>query len=97
VVLRPGAVADLKSIFTWVAEAADVATAIAYDQRIRAACRKLADFPGRGTPRERLMAGLRSVSFERRITIYYVIHERSVRVVRILGAGQDPAREFDVG
>jgi toxin ParE1/3/4 len=97
VVLRSGAVADLKSIFTWVAEEADLTTALAYDRRIREACRKLADFPGRGTPRDLLIPGLRSVAFERRATIYYLIGEKSVRIVRILSAGQDPAWAFKVG
>jgi len=97
VVLRPRAVADLQSIFTWVAEEAGLDTALAYDRRIREACEKLADFPRRGTPREPLMAGLRSLTFERRATIYYLIERNSVRIVRILGAGQDPARAFGRG
>lgn len=94
VVLRPGAVADLQSIFTWVADEAGLDTALAYDRRIRDACLRIANFPGRGSPRDLLMEGLRSLSFERRVTIYYLIAQRCVRIVRILRAGQDPARAF---
>jgi toxin ParE1/3/4 len=94
IVLRPGAVADLKTIFLYVAEQAGLGTAVAYDQRLREACRRLGDFPGRGTPQEALRAGLRSVPFRRRATIYYVVDERTVHIVHILSAGRDPRREF---
>ena len=94
VVLRPGAVADLKSIFLYVAEQAGAETATAYDGRLREACGKLADFPERGTSRDELRPGLRSIPFKRRATIYYVVRPRTVRIVRILQAGRDPRREF---
>ena len=97
VVLRPGAVADLKSIFVYVAEQAGHDAAVAYDQRLREACRKLADFPERGTPREALRPGLRSVRFKRRATIYYVVNAGTVHIVRILAAGRDSRREFGGG
>ena len=94
VVLRPDAVADLKSIFTYVAEQAGFDAAARYDRRLRDACGTLADFPNRGTPREDLAPGLRSIPFERRATIYYVVEREAVRIVRILHAGRDPGREF---
>jgi toxin ParE1/3/4 len=97
VVLRPLAVADLKSIFDWVAGEAGFDVALAFDQRLREACRALADFPRRGTPHPDLMEGLRSVVFERRTSLYYVVEERTVRIIRIVRAGQDPVRAFDRG
>jgi plasmid stabilization system protein ParE len=43
------------------------------------------------------MEGLRSVVFERRTSLYYVVEERTVRIIRIVRAGQDPVRAFDRG
>lgn len=65
-----------------------------YVLRIRNACEKLADFPNRGTPHDALLAGLRSVPFERRVTIAYFVQGEEVIIARILYAGRDLTREF---
>jgi toxin ParE1/3/4 len=97
VVLRPSAAADLKSIFLYLAGQAGLETAIAHDERLREACWKLGDFPERGTPREALGTGIRSIPVQRRTTIYYFGDGHTVSIVRILGAGLDAAREFGAG
>lgn len=91
---RPRARIDLKEIYDWAAEGADPGTADAYVKRIQLACGKLADFPNRGSPRDELEPGLHSISFERRATIYYRVEPKTVRIIRILGAGRDVDREF---
>jgi toxin ParE1/3/4 len=97
VVLAPSASDDLFSIYVYVAEAAGTLVADAYDARLRGACLKLGDFPGRGTPREELAPGLRSISFERRVTIYYRLVGSSVEIVRILHKGRLAQDAFPAG
>lgn len=91
---RPRARLDLKEIYDWVAERADPATADAYVQRLQGACARLSEFPARGSPRDELEPGLRSIPLSGRATALYRIEGRTVRIVRILGAGRDPLREF---
>ena len=93
-VYRPAAEADLHAIDDWIAEHADPLTAYAYVSRIHAACRSLTDAPDRGTPRDDLEPGLRSISFRRRATIYYRVDARVVEIVRILSRGADAGRAF---
>lgn len=92
--ILPDAEDDLFEIYTYVAKNGGAERADGYDHRIRAACRRLADFPNRGTPRNPLEPGLRSIPFERRATIYYRVAERVVEIVRILRRGLDVDREF---
>lgn len=92
---RPRARSDLREIYRWVADGADAQTAACYVARIQTACARLTAFPNRGSPREDLEPGLRSVAFEGRATIYYRVETARVRIVRILRAGRDPRREFD--
>ena len=95
VVLTATALDDLKSIFLYIADAAGIDIAEGYDRRIRGTCLSLADFPARGTPRDDLMPGLRSIAFERQATIAYRIEGRQVLILRILHHGRDPAQGFD--
>lgn len=88
------AIADLKEIADWIGDRADEDIGEAYVRRIEAYCHRLTHFPNRGSPQDDLEPGLRSIVFEGRATIYYRVEGRTVRVIRILGAGRDPAREF---
>lgn len=81
--LEPAA-ADLVAIHAWIEDAAGVDVADAYLARIKAHCIKLADFPHRGTPRDDLIPGARSLSFERRILIFYRVDARVVYVMHVV-------------
>jgi toxin ParE1/3/4 len=94
VVFTDDALDDLQSIFVYVASGSDPATAVVYDQRIREACLRIADFPHRGTPRDDLLSGLRTLSFERRGTIAYQVDGDTVRILGILHHGRDLNRAF---
>jgi toxin ParE1/3/4 len=85
---------DMVRIWIYVATTSGSARADDLDSRLQAACGKLAHFPRRGSPRDELGPGLRSVAFQRRATIIYRVCELAVEVTRILYAGQDPKREF---
>ena len=94
VVYRQSADDNLAAIYDWIADRADTDTALRYVLRIRNACEKLADFRYRGTPHDDLLASLRSVPFERRVTIAYLVKGDEVLIARILYAGRDLSREF---
>ncbi len=63
-----------------------------YIERIEACCTGLADFPERGTGRDSLRPGLRTLGFERRVLIAFHIGTDTVTIDRILYRGRD----FDV-
>ena len=86
--------ADLVSIYLWVEAAAGEAVAAAYQDRLRAACLALADFPGRGSPRPDLGSGVRSVAFERRAVIAYRELGETVEILAIAHRGRDLAQEM---
>jgi toxin ParE1/3/4 len=89
VVWRPDAQADLLALYDWIADRADPDTAFAYTAKIEAHALRLAQFPNRGTPRDDLIPGLRTVPYRRRVTIAYQVLEDCVEVLRLIQAGQD--------
>ena len=89
--------ADLESIYDWIADQADPHSAFAYVSRIEAACEKLTSFPNRGTPRDEIVPGLRTMTFERRAVIAYRCDAGTVLVVAILHHGRDPGSALRQG
>jgi len=89
VYFRPAAEADLVGLYEYIAEAAGTRTAAAYIDRIEAACMALADFPERGTRRDDILPGLRTVGFERRATIAFRVLRKRVEIVTIAYGGRD--------
>ena len=84
---RP-ALADLERIGDWVAANAGAQVALAYLDRIEAACAGLAEFPQRGTPRDDLGPAVRTISFEGRATIAYRAEADAVLILGIFHAGR---------
>ena len=66
---RPEAESDVFRLYDYIADEAGPAVAGGYIDRIEAACMALATFPERGTSRDDIRPGLRTVGFERRATI----------------------------
>ncbi len=89
---RPLAEADLLALYRRIAAAAGTEMAGAYIDRIEAACLALETFPARGTKRDDIRPGLRTMGFERRATIVFRIPRRAVLIVRLFHGGQDFAR-----
>jgi toxin ParE1/3/4 len=88
------ALADLERIGDWVAANAGTDVALAYLDRIESACARLADFPQRGTPRDDLGPGVRTISFEGRATIAYRIEAHAVLILGVFHAGRLLAGPF---
>jgi toxin ParE1/3/4 len=78
------AVNDLTAIFDFVAERASARVAEAFVARLEAACFALDIAPHRGTARDDLRPGLRTVGVERRATILFTVDDAKAQVV-VLG------------
>jgi toxin ParE1/3/4 len=94
IVFRREAIRDLIEIEAYVADQADLDIAAAYIDRLEAFCRKLDLFPERGTPRDDVRQGLRTIVYRRRVTIAYRIAEQKVLILRVLGPGRDIVAEL---
>ena len=71
VVFRRRAEARLNDLYEYIARQSSPTIAIGYIRRIRDACMNLADAPERGTRRPDIMPSLRTIGFERRVTIAF--------------------------
>ena len=83
VILSPEALADLKRLHDWIATRAGSAVALAYVGRIETLCLGFDIGGERGTRRDDIRAGLRTVGFERRVTIAFTVTDVHVTVIRI--------------
>ena len=89
VIFAPEAQADLLQLYDYIA--AEVGDDIAgdYIDRIEGACMALETFPNRGTRRDDIRPGLRTLGFERRATIVFQVQRTTVVIVRVFYGGQD--------
>jgi toxin ParE1/3/4 len=86
---RPQAEDDLFELYRWIAERTGLHTAGDYVDRIQATCMALETAPERGTRRDDIRPGLRTMGFERRATIVFRVLRREIVIVRVLYGGQD--------
>jgi toxin ParE1/3/4 len=86
---RPEAEADLFALYRYISDRSGPVRAGDYITRIETACMALATFPERGTKRDDLGLGIRTIGFERRATIAFRVGDDTVRIVRIFYAGRD--------
>jgi len=94
VVLRATARDDLRSIFEWLNRETGPEFARDYVRQVRDHCYSLGEFPSRGRSRADIAPGLRTILFERRAIIAYMVDEEEVQVVRVLHQGRDITRAF---
>lgn len=95
VAFAPRAEADLKGLYEYIlARNGDPRVARRYVHRLRRHCETLTLFPERGNRRNDLAAGLRTMGFERRATIAFVVTADTVLVLRIFYGGQNFERSF---
>jgi toxin ParE1/3/4 len=89
VYVRPEAQADLFALYAYIAEESGHERAGIYISRIEKACMGLGTFPTRGTRRNDIAPGLRTIGFERRMTIAFRVLAEAVEIVTIAYAGRD--------
>ena len=89
VAFRPAAEADLTALHDFIARRSGPHVAKGFIDRIETACLSLEAFPRRGTAREDIGPGLRTMGFERRATIVFQVKKKDVVIVRVLYGGRD--------
>jgi toxin ParE1/3/4 len=94
-IFAEAAKADLDDIFAWIADRAGLEVALAYTSRIEHFCREMMPFPQRGTSRDDIRPGLRTLGFERRATIAFTVKGDELIILRILYAGRSLDLAFD--
>ena len=89
VIFTPLAERQIDNLHVYITTHSNEIRADHYIGRIVAFCQALATFPMRGTKRDDLLAGLRTVGFERRVTIAFVVTADTVLIEGIFYGGQD--------
>lgn len=83
------ATSDLLAILDLIARESTPERAEAYALRIERRCEVLGTFPLSGSNFHRVRSGLRTLGFERRVSIAYIVHPNTVLILRILYAGRE--------
>ena len=94
VLFTPVAERQLDCLHQYIAERASERTADGYVGRIVAFCQSLNAFPLRGSARDDLLPGLRTIGFERRATIAFTVTDAAVLIEGVYYGGQDFETNF---
>ena len=89
VVYAPEARDDLMALYDWIAEAASPDVAFTYLTRVEAWLAGFDAAPERGTRRDDIRPGQRTVGFERRLTVAFTVNDATVVILRVFYGGQD--------
>ncbi len=89
VVFTPRAIRQLEDLHGYLCDNASDRIADNYVGRIVTHCQKLSLFPNRGTRRDEILPDLRTIGFERRATIAFVIESDLVLIEGVFHGGQD--------
>lgn len=95
IVFSPEARDDLFALDDWIASEASPETAMAYIGRIEQFPAGFETAAERGTRRDDIRPGLRTIGFERRLTIAFLV-ENEVTILRVLYAGRDWESSLDL-
>lgn len=89
VVFAPESLDDLRRLYDRIADASLPERALAYVEGLRRHCLGLADFPERGTRRDAIRPGLRTLGYRRRVTVAFRVTDTTVVILRVLYGGRD--------
>ena len=79
----------MRALYDLIADTASPDRAFAYVEAIRQHLLGFANFPLRGTRRDHIRPGLRTIGYKRRVTIAFLATGTEVIILRILYAGRD--------
>ena len=85
----PEAQADLERLQDWISERAGDAVASDYIERIEKYCLGFDIASERGHSRDDIRPGLRIVGFEHRLTLAFVVEDRTVTFLRVFYGGRN--------
>lgn len=87
--LSPEASADLVALYNWIAEQASPDIAMGYIERLEGYVRSFDVAAERGTLHKHIREGLRTVGFERRVTIAFTVTERETIILGFFYGGRN--------
>lgn len=91
VILSEEVEAQLLGLYAFIADEAGPLVAKRFVDGITEQCRKLDRFPNRGTPRDDLRQGVRTMVFRRQTVIAYMIEDNAVHVIGVAYRGRELA------
>ena len=89
VLLSPRAFRQLAALEAFVEQETGREIARNYREEIVAHCQQLEHFPNRGSSRDDLRPGLRTMVHRRRVTIAFEVGDKAVVILAIVGRGRD--------
>jgi toxin ParE1/3/4 len=89
VVVTRAARSDLTAVYDHIAAEVSQSVARAYVQRVEVWLATFDIGAERGTLRDDLQPGLRTIGFERRVTVAFTVEDERVVVLRLFYGGQD--------
>ena len=92
VVFQQEALEDLEELYDFIADAGSPENAASFTESIVSFCESFADFPQRGTARDDLRPGLRTVGYRKRVVIAFAIIDETVAIIGIFYGGRDHER-----
>jgi toxin ParE1/3/4 len=95
VIFSPAARKHIHELEEYLAERFYPGNVTKFIKRLTQACLSLASAPHRGMRREDLRPGMRTIGFERRVTIYFKVVEDQVVIMSLLYGGRIRLPEDD--
>ncbi|MCU1480525.1 MAG: type toxin-antitoxin system RelE/ParE family toxin [Subtercola sp.] len=92
VVFRQEALEQLEELYDFITDAGAPDNAADFTEAIVAFCEGFADFPLRGTARDDLRIGLRTIGYRKRVVIAFAVIGDSVAIIGIFYGGRDHER-----
>ncbi len=91
VVFTPEAEDQLVELYRYIAASGSAEVAARYTDLIVAYCEDLAAFPHRGSARDDIRPGLRTIGFRRRVVIAFAVLDQTVAIIGVFYGGRDYA------
>ena len=89
VVFRREAVQHLEELHNYIVDAGSPENAARYTEAILTYCEGLSDFPHRGSARDDIRPGLRTVGYKKRVIIAFAVLDDTVTNLGIFYGGRD--------
>lgn len=89
IIFTPEARDQLGDLHRYISAAADPDTATGFTDAMIDHIATLSAFPKRGSARDDVRAGLRTIAWRRRVTIAYVIEAHDVVIIGVFYGGRD--------